>query len=192
MQAFALFVLFVFLAYSFWGSRRAFAGAGKSVLLWTLILFVLIVGYAFRFEFTNFKNKVFAVLLPSYSWQEEGKITIARNINGHFYINAEGNNHTIRFMVDTGASDIALTKQDAKKLGIKLNNLKYNKPYSTANGVTFSAPVIIKELKIGKKTFYNLKGHVSKGGLGTSLLGMSIIDDFRSFAISEDMLILEY
>ena len=115
------------------------------MLLWILIFVILIVIYAFRFELNTLKDRVLAVLIPSYSWTNDGgQLVIARHKNGHFYLNAYSkNNQKIYFLVDTGASDIALTKSDAKKLGFDLLKLRYTKQYSTANGISAAAPVRI-------------------------------------------------
>ena len=165
-----------------------------SILLWILIFSILIITYAFRFELGSFKNKVLAVLIPSYTWTDkEGHLTIARSKDGHFYIEAKTkSNEKIKFLIDTGASDIALTKQAAIKLGIDLSKLNYTKQYNTANGVSYAAPVQIKELTVGNKTFYNLAANVTSGGLDISLLGMSLIGSFKNFQINNDLLILKY
>lgn len=164
------------------------------MLLWLLIFIVLIVVYAFRFELETLKDRVLAVLIPSYSWtNDDGHLVIARHKNGHFYINAYGKHYQkVLFLVDTGASDIALTKEDARKLGFDLSRLRYTKQYSTANGISAAAPVRIPQLTIGKKTFYNIEGHITSGDLDISLLGMSLIEDFKDFKITQDMLILSY
>lgn len=176
------------------GASRASSTNYSAILLWTLIFAILIIVYAFRFELDSFKHKVLAVLIPSYSWNDEqGQLVIARSRDGHFYVDAKTqNNGTIKFLIDTGASDIALTKEAAVALGIDLAKLNYTKRYNTANGVAYSAPVKIKQLTIGKKTFYNLSANVTSGGLDISLLGMSLIDDFKDFKITNDMLILSY
>ncbi len=165
-----------------------------SSIIWLLIIIILVIFYIFRFELEASKARILSSFMPSANWEDEsGRIVIARSTDGHFYLNAYSkSNNKITFLVDTGASDIALTKKDAIKLGIKIDKLQYTKKYHTANGIVFSAPVIIKQMRIGKKIFHNLKGHVSSGGLGISLLGMSIIDDFSNFSISKDMLILEH
>lgn len=150
--------------------------------------------YAFRFELEFVKDRLLAVLIPSYSWtNDQGQLVIARNQNGHFYINAYSpNNYKIKFLVDTGATDVALTKDAAIRLGIDISKLMYTRRYSTANGTTYAAPALIKKLIIGKKTFYNVEAHVTSGGLDTPLLGMSLIDDFKDFKITQDLLILSY
>ena len=90
--------------------------------------------------------------MPSYSWtNNNGQLIIARSSNGHFYLDAiGGKNQVIQFLVDTGASDVALTRQDAIKLGFKPDALNYTRKYNTANGVSYAAPVVIKELTIHK------------------------------------------
>ena len=175
-------------------SRNTSSNSATSILLWVIIFALLIIGYAFRFELESFKNRVLAVLIPSYSWtNKQGQLVIARSKDGHFYLDATtANNNKIKFLIDTGASDIALTKQDAIKLGFNLSAIKYTRQYSTANGLSYAAPVRIKQLTIGEKTFFNLEAHINSGGLDISLLGMSLIGDFKNFKITNDLLILKY
>lgn len=182
-----------FLIYSFWHNRGSKSPA-PSILLWIAIFGLVIIGYAFRFELITLKERVMAVLLPSHTWtNEKGELVIARENDGHFYINIHGaTNQKIRFLIDTGATDVALTINDATKLGISVDDLKYTRTYSTANGPSKAAPVKIPVLTIGKKSFYNVDGHVSKVGMNISLLGMSVIDNFSNFTITKDMLILKY
>ena len=187
-----LCILLIYICYMFF--TRPQVGYIKNIILWLGIFCLLILVYAFRFELSSIKERVIAVLVPSYSWiNNSGQFVIARSSNGHFYLDAVGSkNQVIHFLVDTGASDVALTRQDAIKLGFKLDALNYTRKYNTANGVSYAAPVVIKELIIHKKTFYNVEAHVASEGLDISLLGMSLIEDFANFKITKDMLILEY
>ena len=187
-----LCILLIYICYMFFTRPRV--GYIKNIILWLGIFCLLILVYAFRFELSSIKERVIAVLVPSYSWtNNSGQLVIARSSNGHFYLDAVGSkNQVIHFLVDTGASDVALTRQDAIKLGFKLDALNYTRKYNTANGVSYAAPVVIKELIIHKKTFYNVEAHVASEGLDISLLGMSLIEDFANFKITKDMLILEY
>jgi len=193
MQVLFFAILLWFITRSFF-SRRASRESSANIFIWLILFIALIVLYAFRFELETVKNRVLAVLIPSYSWtNDKGQLVIAKHKDGHFYLGAYTKNRTkIHFLVDTGASDIALTKEDAKKLGFDLSKLRYTKQYNTANGLSSAAPVRIPQLTIGKKTFYNLEGHVSSGGLDISLLGMSLIEDFKDFQITQDMLLLNY
>ncbi len=112
---------------------RPRVGYIKNIILWLAIFCLLILIYAFRFELSAVKERVVAVLIPSYSWtNNSGQLVIARSSNGHFYLDAiEGKNQVIHFLVDTGASDVALTRQDAIKLGFKPDTLNYTRKYNT-------------------------------------------------------------
>ncbi len=162
------------------------------LLAWIAIIFVIIVCYAFRNEAKYFGNRILGVIAPNYSWtdQTNGSITIARNPDGHFYIDAYINGKQINFMIDTGASSISLSKQDAKSLGFDLSKLTYNKEFSTANGLSLSAPVSLDEFRVGGLSLRNVRAYVGLGDLDVSLLGMSIIERFGSFKIDGDLLIL--
>jgi aspartyl protease family protein len=187
-----LFMLLAYIGYIFF--KRPRTSAIKNVVLWLGIFCLLILAYAFRFELNNAKERVISVLIPSYSWtNNKGQLVIARSGNGHFHLDAIGEQkQVIHFLIDTGASDVALTREDAIKLGFKPDKLNYTRRYNTANGVSYAAPIVIKQLTISKKTFYNVEAHVASEGLDISLLGMSLIENFANFEITKDMLILEY
>lgn len=192
LRAISLLLFLAFLIFIY--SRRTKGTNITNIILWIMIFSIMVVLYAFRFELTSLKERVLSVLIPSYSWTNEaGQLIIARSNNGHFYLDATTKTkQKITFLVDTGASDIALTKEDAQKLGLNVSKLKYTQKYNTANGVSYAAPARIDQLTIGKRTFYNLEAHITSGGLDISLLGMSLIGSFKDFKITRDMLILSY
>lgn len=163
------------------------------LLVWLGVFLVIITGYAFRFELNYISQRVAAVLVPSYSWvNKQGEIVINRSGDGHFYVDGFVNGVKIKFMIDTGASDLALTIQDAKKLNLNLAALKFTKTYSTANGLSKAAYVELDNLQLGESNFRKVGAHVGTGGLDISLLGMSVLDRFKSFRIERDTLILSY
>ncbi len=133
------------------------------------------------------------MLAPSYSWTtSSGDIVIARNQDGHFYLTGKINDMMVKFMVDTGASDVALTREDAVKIGYDLSSLDYNRTYSTANGTSLAAPIILPNIEIANAKFQNIGAHVSQDALDISLMGMSLISKFKTFKIDKDLLILSY
>jgi aspartyl protease family protein len=188
-----MLIILAFLLISYFKSGFHFSHF-RIIAAWISVFLILITVYAFRFEMIDFKNRILAVLLPSYSWsQKAGELTIARHANGHFYLYAYSeDNKKVVFLVDTGASNIALTMEDAITLGVDTRYLRYTQRYSTANGENYGAPVTIRQMKIGEKIFYNVRAHIIATGLDTSLLGMSILDDFQAFEINRDLLTLRY
>jgi aspartyl protease family protein len=95
---------------------------------------------------------------------------------GHFETTAEINGRSIDVMVDTGATLVALTYDDADRLGIFVNPSDFTGRTATANGVARVAPVIIPRISIGNIMVRNVPGVVSeRGKLDRTLLGMSFL-----------------
>lgn len=184
-------VILLSILYSFL-SQNNLRKLAYQLSIWALILLSIIIGYAFRFELNYSAQRVMAVLVPSYHWvNKDGELVIARNSDGHFYIDAQVNGVIIKFMIDTGASDVALTKEAAQKLKFDLAKLKFTKIYSTANGSSAAAPVMLDTIIIGG-IFNNVAAHIGSGDLDISLMGMSMLERFKGFRIDRDMLILSY
>jgi aspartyl protease family protein len=164
------------------------------LLTWGGIFLIIITGYAFKFELNYAAQRVISVLIPSYNWvNKQGDLVISRNSDGHFYVNAVINGMKIKFMIDTGASDVALTISDAKMLEFDLSKLNYTRTYSTASGTSRAAPVRLNSVEIGGGAFFrNVEAHIGTGGLDVSLLGMSLLERFKGFRIDRDMLVLSY
>ena len=95
---------------------------------------------------------------------------------GHFEANAQLNGRTVQVMVDTGASLVALTYEDAERAGIFVRNSDFTHRSQTANGIARFAPVMLDRVSIGDITVRNVQAAVSeRGKLQTSLLGMSFL-----------------
>jgi aspartyl protease family protein len=105
---------------------------------------------------------------------------------GHYLTDAEINGRRVEVMVDTGASQVALTFEDASRTGIYVGDRDFTQLVRTANGVARVAPVMLDRVSIGDITVRNVPASVSERGmLGTTLLGMSFLKrlsrvDFRS------------
>ena len=185
-------IILLTLFYYFLKTQGVKAAISK-ILIWKLIFYTLIIFYAFRFELQDAGYRVLAVLAPSHGWiNEKGQIMISRSQDGHFYTYAQINGVKVKFMIDTGASDVALTKGAARALNYDLSKLNYTQTYSTANGTSSAAPVNLAQFKMGDKIFDNVRAHIGSGDLDISLLGMSVIGRFKSFNIDKDILKLTY
>ncbi|MBQ4875241.1 MAG: TIGR02281 family clan AA aspartic protease [Rickettsiaceae bacterium H1] len=173
-----------------WPSHRR-KKAVFSLVGWIGITFVIVLLYSFRYELTN--NKIVAGLIPGYGYTDAYEtLRFKKALDGHFYVIATVNNTSIKFLLDTGASDTTLSLQDAKKLGLNVNYLAYTKRYNTANGMVEAAPVTIKSIKIGKNfVVENIPVSVNKGKMKHSLLGMSALSNF-SINIFNDTLTIKH
>jgi aspartyl protease family protein len=112
--------------------------------------------------------------------------------HGHFFTNASINNRPVDVMVDTGASAVALSHEDAQRIGLKPRNLKFDIKVSTANGEGKAARVLLREVEIGSVRVQNVEGLVlQEGALKGTLLGMSFLGRLRSFSVEDGKLILK-
>ena len=120
-----------------------------------------------------------------------GRIEIPASADGHYHLNADLNGTTVRFVVDTGASTIALGRKDARRIGIDLDGLVYAGEAQTANGSVKTASVVIDQIKIGDIVDDDVPAVVIGGDLDQSLLGMSYLRRFARVGIEGDTLVLE-
>ncbi len=148
--------------------------------------------YAYRFEFADFKSRIMGEINPASARfdQDLGELVINISQDGHFYLNVKINGVAVRFMVDTGASDVTLSLEDAKKVGLDVSGLKFSKPYQTANGTAWGASVVLKDVMIGEVKFIEVSASVNSAKMGNSLLGMSFLRRFKKYEFYQDKLVL--
>jgi len=117
-------------------------------------------------------------------------IAIPKNRDGHFYAEASINQKAVRFLVDTGASTVALTLADAQRLGFDTQHLVYDHTVITASGKIGAASVNLASVDIGTSRVQNVQALVIKDGLEQSLLGMSYLGRLTSIEATQTSLIL--
>ncbi|AGT07847.1 retropepsin-like aspartic protease family protein [Paracoccus aminophilus] len=131
------------------------------------------------------------VVAPRQQILEGGGIEIPVSDDGHYYLRAQLDGTSIDFVVDTGATTIALTKKDAAKIGIDTANLAFISQARTANGTVNTAPVVIQEIRIGEIEDHKVPAVVIDGEMDQSLLGMNYLSRFARVSIEGDKLLLE-
>jgi clan AA aspartic protease (TIGR02281 family) len=112
--------------------------------------------------------------------------------HGHFMVDAVVNGEPVEFMVDTGASHVVLTLEDARKLGFSASNLDFTHQFESANGVVRAAPVELREFRVGQFQLYDLEAFVNGGPLPISLLGVSFLERLRSYEVAQGRLVLRW
>lgn len=111
---------------------------------------------------------------------------------GHFHANAEINGRPVGVLVDTGASMVALTYEDARAAGLFVRDSDFTHRVSTANGMARVAPVTLDRVSIGDITVRDVPGAVMEAGkLGTTLLGMSFLSRLQRVDMRSGMLVLQ-
>jgi aspartyl protease family protein len=111
---------------------------------------------------------------------------------GHFVTKADINGRDIIVLVDTGATAVALSWEDAQNVGLKPKSLKFDVSVSTANGVAKAARVKLKHVMIDNVKVRDVDGLVlQEGAMKGTLLGMSYLGRLRSFSMSGGRLVLK-
>lgn len=184
------------------GSGVIFAYRGKPgtalrhAATWLLAGTVAVAGYAYRSEVGIFAERVWAELNPSYSIERRGEdgmleLVLTRRIDGHFAANVAVNGAEIPMLVDTGASALTLSHEDARAAGIDPDSLSYSTTVLTANGRALVAQTTADSVEIGSISFGSARVFVAQPGrLNESLLGIGILSRLESYSVEGDRLIL--
>jgi aspartyl protease family protein len=163
--------------------RNRMGQAMQHAMIWVLIFVGVILA-------VGFKDQLTAVLNDEPQQIDGETVALKRGDGGHFFATAEVNGSTIRFLVDTGATNLVLSRDDAERIGIETGSLDYILRSQTANGEVRGAPVRIDEIRLGDFTDNNVRAVVNGGELGISLLGMSYLDLYRAFRVEGDTMLL--
>jgi aspartyl protease family protein len=103
------------------------------------------------------------------------KIVMTADIQGHFYTTGTVNGTSVRFVVDTGATSIALGPNDARRIGLDLRQGQRGMT-STANGQVVVTRIPLDTVKIGGITLHNVEAVVLPAEMPVALLGMSFLN----------------
>jgi len=117
------------------------------------------------------------------------EVTLERSSDHHFYANANVNGHDVRFLVDTGASEIALTEEDAKKVGISFDPSKYELLGEGASGFVRGQYVNLDSLQLDG-IHQNAAKAVVVEGATVSLLGQPFLENVDEIVIRRDEMVL--
>jgi aspartyl protease family protein len=174
--------------------RSNLSGALKGIVLWSLAFVVLIGIYSFRAEFREIGDRILAELIPGHVITVAGdgtQVRVLRADDAHFHVDAVVNGRSVRFLVDTGASLVALDRGTAEAIGIDVKALAYTSRVMTANGPARAAPIRLSYIKIGDIVREDVRAAVmDREGDGLSLLGMSFLGTLSGFDFRGERLTL--
>jgi len=182
---FYLSILLFFIGGSFlFNRRKRLSQTVQQAAIWGLIFVGVILAYGFSDTLQN-------QLLPSRAVKINAEsYTLERQRDGHFYLTLKVNNQPVEFIIDTGASQIVLSKADARKIGFDPESLAYWGRATTANGEVRTASVVLDLVELGDITDQGIKAAVNGGDLDGSLLGMTYLSRFQELSIRGNTLTL--
>jgi aspartyl protease family protein len=172
--------------------RDRLTEAIMGALLWAVIGIVLVIGYSYRYEVNQVADRVIAELMPGHVISHGRSAEVARTSSGDFAISVQINGARVHMVVDTGATSVVLTADDAKAAGLPLALLSYTVNIETANGRARAAPVTLDRIAMGELEERSVEALVVQPGqLRTSLLGMSFLNRLQSWQVNGDRLMLK-
>jgi len=130
-------------------------------------------------------------ITPSQSYIDgAATIEVPRNPDGHYYLTLEIDGTSVQFVIDTGASDVVLTKKDASRIGIDVENLFFGDIANTANGKVRTARVRLQNVTLGEIFDSSIRASVNEGEMDKSLLGMTYLQRYSKIEIGNGKMIL--
>ena len=175
----------VIAAWHFVANRRDMGRMAQQAAIWIFIFLGAIV-------VAGLWSDIRDTVLPRQAVMQDGaRVVVPMQQDGHFYLTLEVNGTPVRFVVDTGATEMVLSAGDAARVGMSPQELVFSGRAFTANGPVETAPVRLDTVALGPVTDEGVRAVVNSGELGESLLGMSYLRRFDRIEISGGQMLLE-
>lgn len=177
------------LGYALIANRGGIGQMLRHLLLWGLLFLGVAAGYGI---WQDSGHRLIGV-----QQERGGSVELTRDRSGHFYIELKisgpsgASAETVRFMIDTGATDLVLSRLDAERLGYGEGDLAFLGTARTANGIVRTARVWLDEVRLGSRIDRRVPALVNEGELHISLLGMGYLERFSRIEISRNTMRIE-
>lgn len=170
--------------------RLPLKDTARMALAWVAIFGALFVLFALRDEFGAIWTRV-KTEFTGQSIQQGGALRIPMGEDGHFWVNASVNGRNVRFLVDSGATTTALSRNAAEAAGVAIDDSGFPVVVETANGMVEARRARIGRLDIGGIVREDVAATVSTELRDTNLLGMNFLSSLRSWRVEGRTLVLE-
>ena len=117
-------------------------------------------------------------------------VEVPRSGDGHYYLTLDIDGTDVEFVIDTGASDVVLTKADAVRIGIDVENLFYSGIANTAKGQGRTARVRLENVRFGEIVDMSCGASGNEGEMDKSLLGMTYLQRYSKIEIGGGKMVL--
>ncbi len=165
----------------------------KHVAIWSGIIAVLALGYAYRAELSEVPQRLkLAFNVGTPVAVGERTLVVPQGDDGAYVVDGLVNGQRVRFVVDTGATETVLSPVDARRLGIPVDTLDYGYESETANGKGYSAAYDATSLAVGPIKLEGFRVMVNKAPMSGSLLGMSFLKRLDAFEFRDRRMILKW
>jgi aspartyl protease family protein len=119
-----------------------------------------------------------------------GEVVLPRGHNGHFYAEVSADSGKVMMLVDTGATVVALTANDAAMMGVKWNPGDVRPVARGASGDVYGVPVVLDRIDVGGIEARRVQAVVVPEDLDISLLGQSFLSKVKRVEVTGDQMVL--
>ncbi|MBB3993925.1 aspartyl protease family protein [Sulfitobacter undariae] len=162
----------------FTANREGIGKVLQQAMIWGFIFLGVVAGYGL---WSDVQRQTSADQMLQLG---KGQISVPRQSDGHYYLTLALNGENIRFVVDTGASNMVLSLDDARRVGIDPDSLNFLGSANTANGTVRTAPIRLNTVRLGDITDTDVFASVNGGEMDGSLLGMAYLEKWGRIEIS--------
>ncbi len=165
-------------------NRKNLGKTAQQAAVWALIFVGVIAAIGL---WSDIRDNV----APSQSYIDGmATVEVPRSGDGHYYLTLDIDGTDVEFVIDTGASDVVLTKADALRIGIDVENLFFGDIANTANGEVRTARVRLQNVRLGEIVDLSVGASVNEGEMDTSLLGMTYLQRYSKIEIGGGKMVL--
>ncbi len=183
-------VVLIMVASALFARKLSLGQTMKFTLAWIGIFAAGFVLFSFRGEAGALWQRLTADFNPSAPRSTDGTVRITKSEDGHFNVNSEINGRSVRFLIDSGATQTALSVAAAKAGGVEVSQTGFPVSVDTANGVTTAWRARIARLSLGPIMREDFPVLVSESFGDTNLLGMDFLSSLKGWRVEGDVMIL--
>jgi aspartyl protease family protein len=158
---------------------------------WAAILLAVIAAYAFRDDAARLVSRVRTALAPDIPVADSPRsLAIGRGENGAFYVIGRVNGARVRFIVDTGSTEILLSPDAAARAGLHPPPGAFTHRAQTASGVGYGADAVAASLDVGPIRLADVPVTINSEPIGVSLLGAPFLRRLAGVEVRGDRMLL--
>ena len=162
----------------------------KYVLAWIGIFALGFVLFSFRGEAGAIWQRITADLNPSAPRTQDGTVRVTKGEDGHFYVDSKINGRSIKFLIDSGATQTALSVGAAQTGGVEVSQSGFPVSIDTANGSTTAQRARIARLSVGPIMREDFPVLVSESFGNVNLLGMDFLSSLKGWRVEGNTMVL--
>jgi aspartyl protease family protein len=182
-----------------WRYRASIGWMAANLAVWVVVAGIFVTVYVYQTGSTvpaagpppaTDEQAAAAAAPPAAVEPDSSSLRVFASSDGHYRVEGLVNGASVQFLIDTGASIVLLTPDDARRAGIDPDTLQYGRQISTPNRVVQGADIVIYQLAVGPIRLVNVAGAVVRKNTSSSLLGISFLSRLSGYEVSDGAMTL--